>query len=184
MAFVDMHKNKLILKVVLAGPPAVGKTERLIHIGENGGRTQKFGSTVIGPQQMAILPLASEAEGRDIEIEVYEWHGPEKADLRMKGLFVGIDGLIYMVDAREDRMVDSVNTFKFVLQTAGKSKIQRLPALLVLGQMDEGLLRLSSFDGKLEGPTWSDKLELSLEEGAEFVEALRVYGEVMLARVL
>jgi hypothetical protein len=50
--------------------------------------------------------------------------------------------------------------------------------------MDEGLLRLSSFDGKLYGPTWSERLELPIGDAAPFVEAVRVYGEVMLARVL
>lgn len=183
MAFVDLKRDKLILKVLLTGPPAVGKTERLIHVGEV-GRTQKYGSTAIGPTQMAILPLTSEREGREVEMEIYEWHGPERADVRMKGMFVGLDGLIYMVDARQDRMVDSLGQFKFLLETAGKTKIQRLPAVMLLGQMDEGLLRLSSFEGKLQGPTWSDRLELGLEEKDPFIEALRVYGEVMLARAL
>jgi hypothetical protein len=71
-----------------------------------------------------------------------------------------------------------------MVENAGKSKVQRLSGLLMLGQMDEGLLRLSSFEGKLDGPTWSERLELKIEEAAPFVEAVRVYGEVMLARVL
>jgi hypothetical protein len=183
VAFVDLKRDRLILKVVLTGPPAVGKTERLDQIGSV-GRKQTFGSTVIGPTQMAVLPISAEREGRPVELEIYEWHGPEKADVRMRGLFVGIDGLIYIADARQDRHVDTVGQFQFLVQTAGKTKIQRLPAVMLLGQKDEGLLRLSSFEEKLQGPTWSEKLELSIEESEPFIEALRVYGEVMLARVL
>jgi hypothetical protein len=56
MAFVDLKRDRLILKVVLAGPPAVGKTERLDQIGKV-GRRDNFGSTVIGPMQMATLPI-------------------------------------------------------------------------------------------------------------------------------
>lgn len=183
MAFVDLARQKLILKVVLAGPPACGKTERLWQLGEAGSR-QRFGSRVTGETSMATLPLRAEKDGREVEIEVYEWHGTERADVRARSLFVGLDGLIYIADAREDRHVDTVRQLEYLVECAGKSKLQRLPALLLLGRLDEGLLRLSSFEGKLNGPVWSERLELPLEEAATFVEAVRVYGEVMLARVL
>ena len=65
---------------------------------------------------MAVLETRASdpaAEDRAVEVEFYEWHGPEKADVRARGLFVGLDGLIYMVDAREDRYVDTVNFFDF-----------------------------------------------------------------------
>lgn len=184
MAFVDLAKDKLVLKVILAGPPAVGKTERLFHIGDSGGRREKFGTTVTGITYMAALPLTSEREGREVEIEVYEWHGPEKADVRARGIFIGIDGLIYLADAREDRYVDTIRQFEFLVSQVGRSRLVRLPALLVLGRMDEGLLRLSSLEGKLDGPTWSDRLEIPYDDAERFVEAVRVYGEVMLARTL
>lgn len=183
MAFVDIARRKLILKVVLAGPPAVGKTERLEQIGEV-GRTERFGSRVSGETRLAVLPLRAERDGRDVEIEVYEWHGLERADARAKALFVGLDGIVYIADARQDRMVDSIRQFAFLVENIGKSKVQRLSAVLALGWMDEGLLRLSSFEGKLPGPSWSQRLELPLEAKESFVEAMRVYGEVMLARVL
>jgi hypothetical protein len=183
MAFVDLARGKLILKVVLAGPPAVGKTDRLDQIGEK-GRREKFGSRVTGETQMAVLPLTAERDGREVEIEVYEWHGPEKADVRAKSLWVGLDGIVYIADAREDRCVDTARQFEFLVENAGKSKVQRLSGLLLLGRIDEGLLRLPYFEGKLTGPMWSEKLELPIEEKDRFVEAMRVYGEVMLARVL
>jgi hypothetical protein len=183
MAFVDLGRKKLILKVVLAGPPAVGKTERLDQIGAC-GRREMFGSRVTGETQMAVLPLTAERDGREVEIEVYEWHGPERADVRAKSLWVGLDGIVYIADAREDRYVDSTRQFEFLVENAGKSKIQRLSGLLLLGRIDEGLLRLSSFEGKLYGPIWSERLELPIEESDRFVEAMRLYGETMLARVL
>lgn len=183
MAFVDLAQNKLILKVVLAGPPAVGKTERLEQIGEV-GRFEYFGSSLMGPTQMAALPLTTEREGRAVEIEVYEWHGQEKADVRTKGMFVGVDGLVYLADARQDRYVDSVAQFEFLVKEAGRSKIARLPGLLVLGMKDEGILRLSKFEEKLRGPTWSDRLDLDYDDAAPFIEALRLFGEVMMARPL
>jgi hypothetical protein len=183
MAFVDLARQKLILKVVLAGPPAVGKTERLWQIGEV-GRRHHFGSRVTGETRMAVLPIQAEREGREVEIEIYEWHGPERADVRAKSLWVGLDGIIYIADAREDRYVDSTRVFEFLVENAGKSKVQRLSGLLLLGHLDEGLLRLASFEGKLQGPTWSERLEIRLDDAERFVEAVRVYGEVMLARVL
>lgn len=183
MAFVDLQRNVLVLKVVLAGPPAVGKTHRLEQIGE-AGRLRPFGSSMVGKTQMAALPLTTDKEGRAVEIEVYEWHGPEKADVRAKGLFVGLDGIIYIADAREDRYVDSVKQLEFLVEQVGKSKVARIPGLLVLGQMDEGLLRLSSLESKLKGPTWAKRMEPAAEDAEGFVEAVRVYGEVMLARLL
>lgn len=183
VAFVDLARNILVLKVVLAGPPAVGKTERLDQIGR-AGRRYGFGSSVMGPTEMAVLPIASESDGRPVEVEFYEWHGPERADVRAKGLFLGLDGLIYLADAREDRHVDTVRQFQFLVEQAGKAKLARLPALLVLGRMDEGLLRLPHFQQKLAGPTWSQKLDLPRTAEEPFLEALRLYAEVMLARAL
>lgn len=183
MAFVDLARDVLVLKVVLAGPPAVGKTERLEQLGLV-GKSACFGSTVMGPTRMAALPLTSEREGRAVEVEVYEWHGPEKADVRTKGLFVGLDGIIYLADAREDRYVDTVKQLEFLVEQAGKTKVARLPGLLVLGQMDEGLLRLATLAPKLTGPTWASRLEASIDDEEAFVEAVRVFGEVMLARTL
>ena len=183
MAIVDLKRNTLILKVVLTGPPAVGKSERLEQIAQS-GRSARFGSTANGPTRLAVLPLTSEKEGRAVEIEVYEWHGLEKADVRAKGLFVGLDGLIYVADAREDRYVDTVRQLEHLVETAGKSKIQRLSGLLVLGQMDEGLLRLGSLAPKLKGLVWADQVECPIDDAETFVEAVRVYGEVMLARAL
>ena len=183
MAFVDLRQNKLILKVVLTGPPAVGKTERLEQLGAV-GRLDHFGSSLTGPTQMATLPLKTEREGRDVEIEVYEWHGPEMADVRAKGLFVGVDGILYIADARQDRYVDSVAQFEFLVKNAGRSKIARLPGVLLLGMMDEGVLRLSAFEEKLRGPTWSDRLELSVDDAEPFIEAMRLFGEMMMARSL
>lgn len=187
MAFVDLKRDILVLKVILAGPPAVGKTERLAQIGHE-GRSATFSMTPLGPQRMAVLETRAGGPGtenvRGVEVEIYEWHGPEKADVRSKGLFVGLDGLIYLVDAREDRYVDTVNHFTFLLKTAGKSKIQRLPGLMVLGQQDAGLLRTARFMSTLNGPSWSAPVEAPIDDAVAFVEAVRLYTEAMLARLL
>ncbi len=187
MAFVDLRRDVLVLKVILAGPPAVGKTERLAQLGLE-GRSATFSMTALGPQRMAVLETRAGGpdpdDQRSVEVEFYEWHGPEKADVRAKGLFVGLDGLVYMVDAREDRYVDTVNFFDFLLKTAGKSKIQRLPGLMVLGQLDVGLLRCERFVAKLRGPAWSAPVELPIDDADGFVDAIRVYTEAMLARIL
>lgn len=182
MAIVDLQRDVLVLKVVLTGPPAVGKTERLEQIGQQ-GRSAAFGSKA-GPTRMACLGLTSESEGRAVEVEVYEWHGHEKADVRAKGMVLGLDGLIYIADAREDRFVDTVRQLEYFIDHAGKSRVQRLPSLLVLGHGDEGLLRLKSIAPKLKGVTWADQVECSIDDAESFVEAVRVYGEVMLARLL
>ena len=184
MAFVDLAKNTLVLKAVIAGPPAVGKTTRLTQIGKV-GRFVQYGSSAAGKTSVGVLPLASEGSVRPVEIEAYEWHGPEKADLRAKSLFTGLDGVIYVADAREDRFVDTGRQFDFLLDQAGKTRVSRLPGLLVLGRADEGLLRLPAIEKRLKrGPTWSERIELDIDDGARFVEAVRVLGEVMLARVL
>jgi hypothetical protein len=80
--------------------------------------------------------------------------------------------------------VDTVAQFDFLVKEIGRSKVTRLPALLVLGMMDEGVLRLSSFEDRLRGPTWSDRLQASYDEAEPFIEALRVLGEIMMARSL
>lgn len=183
MAFVDLTRNVLVLKVVLAGPPAVGKTTRLKQLGEIGTYAD-FGSKTLGSAQMASVSLPSEGSLRPVEIEVYEWHGPEKVDVRTKALFVGLDGVVYMADAREDRRVDTINQFGFLQDEAGKTRLMRLPGLLVLGRMDEGTLRLDHLEKKLRGPTWSERIEAPIDQKEPFFEAVKLFGEVMLARVL
>lgn len=186
MAFVDLHRNRLILKAVLAGPPAVGKSERLWQLGHAGGvkRTHEIGQTPLGPQRMASMDLEVEREGRSVELEIYEWHGPEKADVRGKGLAHGLDGLIYLADARPDRTVDTVRQLEFLISTFGKSRIQRIPSLLALGQMDAGLARLSALESQLPTLTWGHRLEVLLEDEAGFVEAVLLLGELMIARMV
>ncbi|MCB9654936.1 MAG: hypothetical protein H6729_12485 [Deltaproteobacteria bacterium] len=183
MAFVDLKRNRLIFKLVIAGPPEVGKTTRLEQVGESGS-FHEFGTSAAGRCRMARLPLEGLKDGRLAELELYEWHGPERADIRAKGLFVGLDGLVYMPDAREDRFVDSCRTFTFLEERAGRSKIARLPALLALGRKDEGTLRLERFESKLLGPSWTHRVEAAFEDAEPFVETLRLYGEVVLTRTL
>lgn len=185
MAFVDLDANRLILKAVMAGPPATGKTTRLQQVGrDERGLFTVIGSDVSGRCNVARLHLETESSTRPVTLEIYEWHGPERADARNQSLFRGLDGLIYLADAREDRFVDTVNVFDFLLKTAGKSRIQRIPALLMLGRTDEGLLQLPLIEKKLEGATWSQRLSPPIEEEEPFLEALRLFGEVVMARVL
>lgn len=183
MAFVDLSRDRLVLKVILAGPPAVGKTTRLLQIGEE-GRSASFGRTALGPQRMASMPLETQHQGRPVEVEVYEWHGPERADVRSRGLFVGLDGLVYLADAREDRRVDTDRQLELLVDTVGKSRMRRLPGLLVLGRKDEGLTSLSAHESSLARVEWSLRFDGPIEDAAGFLEAFRLYGEVMLARTV
>lgn len=144
---------------------------------------QEFGRTALGPQRMASFDLDIVREGRPVEIEVYEWHGPERADVRGKGLFSGLDGFIYLADARADRTVDTVRQLRFLLEQAGRSKLLRLPSLLALGRMDEGLARLSMLEPELEPLAWGQRLEAPLEEAEAFIEATHLLGETMLIRL-
>jgi len=181
VAFVDLAGDRLVLKVVLAGPPAVGKTQRLLQIAEL-GRSETFGRTALGPQRMATIPIDREGPGRPVQTEVYEWHGQERADVRGKGIFVGLDGLVYVADAREDRKVDTEKQLEFLVDTVGISRMRRLPGLLMLGQHDAGLLRLSAYEGALPGVQWSHRYEGPVTDAPGFLEAFRLYVEVMLAR--
>ncbi|MEO1229474.1 MAG: hypothetical protein AAFZ18_11255 [Myxococcota bacterium] len=185
MAFVDLNRNRLVLKSLIAGPPAVGKSERLWQLGHASGtrRVQEFGQTPLGPQRMASFDLDVQREGRPVEIEVYEWHGPERADIRGKGLFSGLDGFIYLADARADRTVDSVQQLRFLVQQAGRSKLKRIPSLLALGRMDDGLARLSTLEPQLEPFAWGQRLETPLDDTEAFVEASHLLGETMLMRL-
>jgi hypothetical protein len=180
MAFVDLNRNVLILKAVLAGPPAVGKSRRLAQLAERGqrGSFRAAGTTV----DFVSVPLPQGDRVKAVELEVYEWHGLERADVRGKGLFVGLDGVIYIADAREDRYIDTVRCFEHLRDQVGKSRMRRLPGLLVLGQMAEGLLRLGMLETKLKALTWSRRWEQPLEDADAFVDAVCLHGEVMLER--
>ncbi|MBI4822254.1 MAG: hypothetical protein HY791_38700 [Deltaproteobacteria bacterium] len=173
----------MILKAVLTGPPAVGKTERIEQLRAVGSGT-RFGSKTRGFTEMASLELATESSRRTVEIEVYEWHGPERADIRESALFTGLDGVVFIADAREDRYVDTRGMFKFLNETAGKTKIVRLPAIMMLSRQDEGLLRLPMISKELQGPTWSQLLDINHDQPEPFIEAIRLLGELMVARAL
>ena len=100
-------------------------------------------------------------------------------------MFTGLDGVIYIADAREDRYVDTKKTYEYLMKEAGRTRLIRLPGLLLIGQKDEGLLRLASFKSTFaHGPTWSQKLDIDLEPGESFVESVRLFAEVMLSRVI
>lgn len=186
MAFVDLSRNRLVLKALMAGPPAVGKSERLWQLGHAADqrRVHAFGQTPLGPQRMATIDLESAQSGRPVEMEVYEWHGPERADARGKGLLSGLDGLIYLADARADRQVDTVRQLAFLVEKLGRSRVVRLPTLLALGRMDEGLARISTLEPELSGIVWGQRLEVPLQDKTAFIEATLLLGESMLARLV
>lgn len=183
MAFVDLQRGRLVLKSLLAGPPAVGKSRRLDQVAAV-GRGDTFGRTALGPQRMAVMPLGCEREGRPVELELYEWHGQERADVRSRGIFVGLDGLVYIADAREDRKVDTERQLQFLVDTIGKSRSRRLPALLMLGQHDQGLLRLPAYEGQLSNVQWSHRYDGPVDDADGFLEAVQLYGEVLLTRMV
>lgn len=184
MAFVDLERDHLVLDVLLAGPPASGKSTRLWQIGHATGerRVDEFGRTPLGPQRMATLPLDVERRGRDVVMEVYEWHGPERADARGRGLLTHLDGLVYLADARAERLIDTVRQLEFLVERLGRSTLRRLPTVLALGRMDEGALRLPRIEAELMEITWGQRLELPFEDAAGFVEAMRLLGEAILLR--
>lgn len=186
MAFVDLARDRLVLKALVAGPPAVGKSERLWQLGHASGerRLSEFGQTPLGPQRMAWLDLDVEREGRPAILELYEHHGPERADIRGRGLFTGLDGLVYIADARADRQVDTVRQLEFLVGQMGRSRVTRIPTLLALGRMDEGLVRLATLEPELVGIAWGQRVELPLEDDEAFLETIRLLGESMLARVV
>lgn len=183
---MDLVQRQLVLKALLAGPPAVGKSERLWQLGHAGGlrRVAEFGRTPLGPQRMASFDLDAREEGRPVVLEAYEWHGPERADARGRGLFTGLDGLIYVADARAERHVDTVRQLQFLVEKLGRPRVSRLPALLVLGRMDEGLARLRTLEPSLTGVSWGHRAELPIEDTEGFLESVRLLGHAMLARLV
>ena len=183
---VDLARDRLVLKAIVAGPPAVGKSERLWQLGNIASpcRVLEFGRTPLGPQRMANLDLDVTREGRPVEIEFYEWHGPERADVRGKGLFAGLDGFIYIADARSDRRIDTIRQLEHLIDTVGRTKISRIPSVLLLGQIDEGDLVLSSIEPQLVSIAWGQKLECPLTDTSSFIEAIYLLGESMLARIV
>jgi len=181
MAFVDLAKNRLVLKAVVAGPPAVGKTTRLAEAAP----LSTFGSTVRGRTTMTTVRLDTRSSLRPVELELYEWHGPERADVRGKALFTGLDGVIYVADAREDRWIDTKNQFDFLVKEAGRTRLARLPGLLVVSRIDEGLLRAPRLEKDLAGgPTWSERAELGPGGSDRWLDTLKLFGELVLARVV
>ena len=182
MAFVDLARNQLILKVVLAGPPAVGKTTRLLQLASS-SELVEYGSQSTGETQMAAFQIDRPEGQRTVVVETYEWHGHERADVRGKAIFTGLDGVIYLADAREDRYIDTKSTYDYLSKTMGRTRINRLPGLLLMGQMDEGLLRLGSFSSVFSrGPTWSQKLQIPIDDAESFKESVLLFAEAMLAR--
>jgi GTPase SAR1 family protein len=184
MAFVDLAKDQLILKVVLAGPPAVGKSTRLEQLSKPEA-IQSFGSHPAGKTQMATVFVEAPGTTRQVLVEIYEWHGHEKADVRRKTLFTGLDGLFFIVDAREDRYQDTKNTYEFLMKEAGRSRITRLPGLRLLGQKDQGLLRLRSFKSVFKiGPKWVQSLEENHDCADELTKAIPLFADAMLRRMV
>ena len=186
MTYVDLKAQRLVLKVLLAGPPSVGKSERLWQLGHAAGerRVLEFGRTPLGPQRMARLDLDVEGTGRPVSLEAYEWHGPERADVRGRGLFSGLDGLVYLADARTERQVDTTRQCEFLVSELGRSRARRLPALLVLGRKDEGGLRLEQLERRLPELAWTGRVEALIEETEDFLEGVRALGQAMLLRPL
>lgn len=155
MAFVD-PKLGLVLKVLVAGPPASGKTSFIDSMGLHLAECKQFelAQFPLGPQTGIVGRWKT---GRPCCLEVYEFHGHEHLDRRGQRLLVGLDGLIYLADSRPERWVDTYNQLNEIIRRLGRRTLQTRATLLVRGRPDVGLMTLPAIERELPYLAWTGR---------------------------
>ena len=156
MAFVNLKKKEVQVKIVYYGPGRGGKTTNLEYIYSkfnNRIKTEMVAIKTHGDRTLFFdfLPFdIGKIKGYDVKIQLYTVPGQVKYDATRQLVLRGVDGIVFVADAmvvRKDKNIVSLKNLQNNL-AAYKKNIFAIPMVLQYNKMDlaEQGIPLLSFD--------------------------------------
>ena len=144
MAFINMRTNEVQVKIVYYGPGRGGKTSNLEFINKKFRERIKSEMVSIkthGDRTLFFdfLPFdIGKIKGYDIKIQMYTVPGQVKYNATRKLVLKGVDGLVFVADARTERRKHNLLSLKQLQENLAeyKKSIFKIPLVLQYNKMD------------------------------------------------
>ena len=186
MAFIDLNKNEIQVKVVYYGPGRGGKTSNLIYIHESMSK-QVCGKMVTidtkGDRTLFFdfLPLGvGKVMNLNIRIQLYTVPGQVMYNTTRKLVLRGVDGMVFVGDSlkvQRQKNIESLKNLAENLVIEGQS-IQEIPLVLQYNKRDLAesnipILTVQEMEEDLNGDGTAPWFEASAMKGTGVFETLR-----------
>jgi len=144
LAFVNLKKKEIQVKIVYYGPGRGGKTTNLEYINEkvsNRIKTEMVAIKTHGDRTLFFdfLPLGiGKIRGYDVKIQLYTVPGQVRYDATRRLVLRGVDGVVFVADSmkiRKDKNMLSLKNLQENLATY-KKNIFRIPLVLQYNKRD------------------------------------------------
>jgi hypothetical protein len=131
MARFDAAQRELLVQLTLCGPAQAGKSTVLDRLRE------RLGERVVGRRRLHAAPiLVGPAPALRLLVDVVEVE-PVEADAAVAGLaFAESDGLLFVADARHERLRDDVVAYAWLLEQMRAAERDDLLGVLLLNRRD------------------------------------------------
>ncbi len=144
MAFVNLKKKEVQVKIVYYGPGRGGKTTNLEYIYKQFNhriQTEMIAIKTHGDRTLFFdfLPFEmGQIKGYDIKIQLYTVPGQVKYNATRKLVLRGVDGVVFVADSMEVRREKNIDSLKNLQDNliAYKKNIDTLPIVLQYNKRD------------------------------------------------
>ena len=196
MAFINMKTREVQVKIVYYGPGRGGKTTNLEFINEKFRERIKSKMVSIkthGDRTLFFdfLPFdIGKIKGYDIKIQMYTVPGQVKYNATRKLVLKGVDGLVFVADAMEERRKHNLLSLKQLQEnlTTYKKNIFKIPLVLQYNKFDlkeqnVPLLSLATIEQDLNGKLKVPSFAASALTGENVVPTLKKIISVTMAAI-
>ncbi|MCD6389534.1 MAG: GTPase domain-containing protein [Desulfobulbaceae bacterium] len=196
MAFINMKTREVQVKIVYYGPGRGGKTTNLEFINEK--FRERIKSKMISIKTHGdrtlffdFLPFdIGKIKGYDIKIQMYTVPGQVKYNATRKLVLKGVDGLVFVADAMEERRKHNLLSLKQLQEnlTTYRKNIFKIPLVLQYNKFDlkeqnVPLLSLATIEQDLNGKLKVPSFAASALTGENVVPTLKKIISVTMAAI-
>ena len=144
MAFVNLKKKEVQVKIVYYGPGRGGKTTNLEYIYKQFNhriQTEMIAIKTHGDRTLFFdfLPFEmGQIKGYDIKIQLYTVPGQVKYNATRKLVLRGVDGIVFVADSMEVRKEKNIDSLKNLQDNliAYKKNVDNLPIVMQYNKRD------------------------------------------------
>ncbi|MHA1683194.1 MAG: ADP-ribosylation factor-like protein [Promethearchaeota archaeon] len=142
---VRVSDNKIFIKILYWGSAASGKTtavDTLYRLTERERMEVKPTGNLVkiamasGSTLYFDRGVFQSTKKESIYFHVYTVAGQSRFSPLRKKIFMGTDGIIFVVDGQKDRLEDNIESLKELKAVAGDDIITKIPLVVMLNKMD------------------------------------------------
>jgi len=188
MSFINYSSREINCKIVYYGPGLGGKTTNLQYIFEKTnpqarGKMISLATETERTLFFDFLPLSLGAiRGFRVRFHLYTVPGQVFYDASRKLILKGVDGVVFVADAQEERLeanIESMENLKQNLQEHGYD-IDKIPLVVQYNKMDlPNAMKAEELRGQLNPKTWPE-FSACAKSGEGVFDTLKAVAKLVL----